>query len=126
MPFTTTVRNSLVNHLLKGTAMAQPGNIYVSLFNGNPEAGGTELSGGGYGRVLNNAWAAASNGQSSNSGEVAFPTATGNWQQATYFGLHDATTGGTRLGSGALTQPRTVAAGDPARFPAGALIVRIT
>src|SRR5690606_2875021 len=85
-------RDALVDHLLKTAAFTQPSNIYVALFNGDPEGAGSELTGGSYARVQHNAWDAASDGVSQNDGAVTFPTATGDWSEADYFALYDAST----------------------------------
>jgi hypothetical protein len=127
MPLSTYLINELLDHFLKVGSFTQPTNIYVSLHSADPgDTGANELSGGSYARVVMNVWDVAAAGASENTNVIAFATASGDWAQATHFGLWDAITTGNFLGGAALTTPRTVASGDDAEFAAGALDVSIT
>ena len=61
MPFSVVERNASIN----GTAARM---TYVTLYNGNPESGGTELA--GISRVAVPGWTTASNGSRALSGSV--------------------------------------------------------
>jgi hypothetical protein len=118
-------RDALVDHLLKTAAFTVPTNICVALFNGDPEAAGSELSGNSYARVTHNVWNAAADGVATNDGAITFPTATGAWSEADYVALFDATTVGNRLGSGALDVAKTAGDGDTIAFADTELTVAI-
>jgi hypothetical protein len=64
----------------------------VALFDGDPDAGGEELSGNGYARasVDTGDWSPAADGVKE-SDPIAFADATGAWETATHVGLYDAT-----------------------------------
>ena len=101
-------------------------NAYVSLHTADPlDLGGSEVSGGAYARQGPVAFtdAGANPTVASNSAIVTFPAATAIWGTVTHFGLWDAKTGGVFRGSGAVLTPKTVGAGDTARFATGALTV---
>ena len=116
------LEDALVNHVLRNTALTSPTTVYVALFTAvtDAEAGtGTEVTGGSYARTAAT-FSAPSNGVTSNSGIVTFPTATGSWGTVTHAGLFDASSGGNALTIlKALTASKTVASGDVLRFPVG-------
>lgn len=113
-----------------GPAPTTPANLYVAMFTGDPQQGGAELAGNGYGRVQ-------------------VPTGTANWERldtetvqtktsvtfagpspsphptTTYAGIFDAPTGGNLVASGQLTTPRSWSVGVPQVFNAGAIRVII-
>lgn len=70
---------------------------------------------------------APSNGVSTNSGAVTFPTATGTWGTVSHFVLVDSGThgAGNVLFHGALTASKTVASGDSISFADGQLSVTL-
>jgi hypothetical protein len=69
MPFSVVERNASIN----GAAGRM---TYVTLYNGNPEGGGTELA--GISRVAVPGWTAASNGSRSLSGSVGITVPAGS------------------------------------------------
>jgi hypothetical protein len=100
------------------------GSRFISLHSGDPgNTGASELSGGGYARVAGGDFTVTGGNPSTaaNDGVVEFPTATGDWLEATHFGIWSASTGGTFIGGDALTTAKTITTDDVARFPAGAL-----
>lgn len=118
------LENALVNHVLRNTAYTSPAAVYVGLFTAvtDAEAGtGTEVTGGSYARVAAT-FSAPSNGATSNSGAVTFPTATADWGNCTYFAIFDASSGGNALSAiKALTNARNVLNGDTISFATGEL-----
>lgn len=84
-------------NLLRGTNVSgfTP---YLALFNGSPESGGSELSGGGYGRVALTFGAPAvqPSGQTniSNSAAATTARATTSWGTWTYTAVYDAVSSG--------------------------------
>lgn len=101
--------------------------LYLALFTAvtDAEAGtGTEVSGGAYARQAyhpgNANWGASSNGATSNSNIITFPTATANWGTITHAALFDRLTGGNPVSViKALAANKIINSGDVFRFPAG-------
>jgi hypothetical protein len=105
------------------TAPPSTGGSFISLHTGDPgNTGATEISSGGY---IRQGGSFANSGQNptiaSNNTIVAFPAATAAWGTVAYFGVWDAPTLGSFLGSGALDAPQPVNPGDQVRFIVGAL-----
>jgi len=117
MGWTTAYRNLVQDS-------GSPANIYVSLYNGDPEGAGTELTGGGYARQTCAIGTSAS-GVTSNTANEVF-TATGNMGTATYAGWHSAATGGTLYGGDALSASRSMVTGATLTFVTGAIDLTIT
>ena len=71
-----------------------PNPFEVALFDDDPDLGGVELAGNGYGRgtCTTADWNPAAGGVKS-TGPLAFPAATGEWVTATHVGLYDAVVG---------------------------------
>ena len=66
------------------------------------------MSGGSYARQIA-AFSAPSNGATSNSSDITFPTATSpNWGTITHAAIHDAVTSGNMLFHSALTSSKVV------------------
>lgn len=101
-----------------------PATIYISLYNGDPEGAGSELTGGGYARQ-SCALGASATGNTSNTANIVF-TATGNMGTATYAGWHSAATGGTLYGGDALSASRSMVTGATLTFVTGAIDLQIT
>lgn len=122
--------SNIVNLILRATAVSAPSAHYVALFSSNPGQTGTtgELSGGGYARVQHDSWTAynTSTRRSTNNGDITFPVATGNWTQPTHFGVFDASTGGTFLFGGTITNPRDILTDDQFVARSGQLIFEFT
>ncbi len=127
MGASTYLANNVLDHVLKTAAFAQPTTVYASLHSGDPgTTGASELSGGGYARVLHNGWNAAASGSASNNGLIAFPQATADWTQATHFWLWDAASAGNFLGGATLNTAKTVLNGDTAEFATQAITVSMS
>lgn len=112
----------LLDHVLKTGDYAVPTDIYVALFVGDPldtGAGGAEVSGGSYVRVICNTWDAASSRATENTGAITFPEATASWGTVTHFAIYDAITTGNFLAHGVLTASKAIGSGDNAEFAAG-------
>jgi hypothetical protein len=127
--FTDHWENEILDHLFGKGSYTLP-TIHVGLSTADPGDDGTGLSepsGNGYARVATSAadWNSASGGALDNANAIEFPQATGNWGSITHFALFDASTGGNMLAHGSLTQSKTIASGDTARFSAGDLDVSL-
>ena len=121
------LENELLDHVYGNAAYAAPATVYVALFTVAPTdaGGGTEVTGGSYGRlaVTNNAtnWPAASGGAKSNGTVFTFATATADWGTVVAFAIFDALTAGNMLSWATLTTNKTVSNGETAKFAVGDL-----
>ena len=112
----------LLDFLMTTGTATRPTNWYVALYTGAPSdsGGGTEVSGAGYARQSVAFDAAASpGGTTSNSADVSFTAAGGNYGTVTHLGIFDASSSGNLLWHGALTADKTVEDGDTITFTAG-------
>lgn len=119
----------IVEHFLRNNAVSSPATVYLALFESDPneDASGTETSYANYARQAT-AWTAMdAQGQTKNSGAIAFP-ANGNASAsvtATHAALFDAASGGNMLLHGPLSSPKTLAVGDVLSFQANALALTL-
>lgn len=113
MPQSTYLRNAMVNVTLRNTAYTTPTTVYVALYTTDPTAAdtGTEVTGGSYARQAAT-FIAPTNGVTSNSANITFPTATANWGTVAYIGIRDALTAGNLLYSQALAVSRVINTND--------------
>ena len=119
--------NKILDHIF-GKGSYTPPTIYVGLSTADPGDDGTGLSepsGNGYARVQTAAsdWNSASGGSLDNAEVIEFSEATGDWGTVTHFALFDTASGGNLLAHGSLSQSKSIAGGDTARFAAGDLDV---
>lgn len=105
------VCNKMLDHILKITPMSQPTNIYIALFDGDPEDAGVECPGATYARIQANGWTNAASRALSNEAKLEFAEAGDDWGNVNYVVAYDAITGGDILGKDDITQI-TVNAGD--------------
>lgn len=120
------LENALINATLRNTTFTSPTTVYVGLYTSDPGEGntGTEVSGGSYARVAVT-FGAPSNGVSTNSASVTFPTATGTWGTVSHIGILDALTSGNLLYYTALDASKTIASGDVFTISTGNLSVTL-
>jgi hypothetical protein len=120
------LENALINATLRNTSYTSPAAVYVGLYTSDPGEGntGTEVSGGSYARTAVT-FGAPSNGVSTNSASVTFPTATGTWGTVTHIGILDATTSGNLLYYTALDASKSIASGDVFTISTGNLSVTL-
>lgn len=123
MSKTNYLEQALLNHVLRNVSYASPTQPYVALYTVAPDdtGGGTEVSGGAYARQPVT-FTAPTPDSCSNSTDVTFPIATGDWGTVVAFGIFDAVTGGNLLYYANLTVARDVLTSDQLRFPTGQLI----
>lgn len=124
--FSNYLENALVNAVLRNTTYTSPATVYVALFTTDPtDAGsGTELSGSAYARTAVT-FGAPSNGVTTNSADVTFPTATASWGVVTHIGLYDALTSGNLLFHTPLDSSKTIDSGDIFKIASGSLSVTL-
>jgi hypothetical protein len=120
------LENALINVTLRNTAFTSPTVVYVALYTTDPTDAdtGTEVSGGSYARTAVT-FGAPSNGVTTNSASVTFPTATASWGTVSYIGLRNASTAGNLLFHTALDEAKTVGAGDIFTISTGNLSVTL-
>ena len=124
--FSDFLENALINAVLRNTTYTSPATVYVSLYTTDPTDAdtGTEVSGGSYARTAVT-MGAPSNGVSTNSADVTFPTATGSWGTVTHIGIHDALTSGNLLFHTPLDTSKTIDSGDIFKIASGNLSVTL-
>jgi hypothetical protein len=120
------LEDALINVTLRATAYTAPATVYVSLWTSDPtDAGsGTEVSGGSYARTAVT-FAAPSNGVTTNSADVTFPTATASWGVVGWIGINDASTAGNLLYHSPLDTSKTIDSGDIFKISTGNLSVTL-
>lgn len=119
------LENKILDKVFKNTDFSVT-TVYVALFTADPgeASGGTEVSGGSYARTAAT-FATAASGATSNNADIVFPEATGNWGTVTHAACMDASSGGNRLWTGALTASKAVNTGITFRIPTGDLDVTL-
>lgn len=120
------LENALINATLRNTGYTTPTTVYVGLYTTDPTDAntGTEVSGGSYARQ-SSTFGAPSDGASTTSADVTFPTCTENWGTVTHFGILDASTSGNLLYHGALNNSKNIQTGDILKIEAGNLTVTL-
>lgn len=118
------LEDAVINAVLRNTSYTSPAAVYVGLYTSDPGEGntGTEVSGGSYARTAVT-FGAPSNGVSTNSASVTFPTATGTWGTVTHIGILDASTSGNLLYYTPLDASKSIASGDVFTISTGNLSV---
>jgi len=120
------LENALINVTLRATSYTAPTTVYVALYTSDPTDAdiGTEVTGGSYARTAVT-FAAPSNGVSTNSADVTFPTCTAGWGVVTHIGLRDASTAGNLLYHTPLDTSKTIDSGDIFKISTGNLSVTL-
>ena len=122
------LENALINVTLRATSYTAPTTVYVALYTTDPTDAdvGTEVStsGTGYARTAVT-FGAPSNGVSTNSATVTFPTATAAFGTVTHIGLRDASTAGNLLYHTPLDTSKTIDSGDIFSITTGNLSVTL-
>ena len=120
------LENALINATLRATSYTSPATVYVALYTADPTDAdaGTEVTGGSYART-SVTFGAPSNGVSTNSADVTFPTCTASWGTVTPLGLRDASTAGNLLYHSPLDDSKTVGIGDVFKITTGNLSVTL-
>lgn len=120
------LENALIDATLRNTSYTSPTNVYVALHTADPQddASGAEVSGGSYART-SVTFGAPSDGASSNSADVTFPTATASWGTVTHIGIWNAASGGQLLYHTPLDSSKTIDTGDIFKITATNLTVTL-
>lgn len=125
MSFTNYLETEILDHVFGGNAYTAPATLYIGLYTAAPSdtGGGTELSGLGYARQ--SAAFDVTGNTASNSANIEFPAATGDWGTVTHAGIFDALTGGNLIAYATLTSSKVVETGDILRFSTSQLAVTL-
>ena len=120
------LENALINVTLRATSYTAPTTVYVALYTTDPTDAdtGTEVTGGSYARTAVT-FAAPSNGVTTNSADVTFPTCTLAWGTVTHIGIRDASTAGNLLYHTPLDASKTIDLGDIFKITTGNLSVTL-
>lgn len=127
----TYAANLLLDHYVVKTEFTQLANLYAFLSEGNPGddfSGVTEPVGNGYARVVANTWTESPQATFSNTSQLNFPKATGDWRlgnNLAYCGLYDALTVGNGLCYGALGTAQAINTNERPYFAAGGFAMTI-
>ena len=124
--FSNYLENALINAVLRNTSYTSPTTVYVGLFTNDPTDAdsGTEVTGGSYARTAAT-FGAPSNGVSTNSADITFPTATASWGEVTHVGIYDASSAGNLLFHTGLDTAKTIDSGDIFKITSGNLSVTL-
>ena len=124
--FSNYLENAVINAVLRATTYTSPTTVYVALFTTDPTDAdtGSEVSTGSYARTAVT-MGAPSNGVTTNSADVTFPTATASWGTVTHIGIHDASTAGNLLFHTPLDTSKTIDSGDIFKITSGNLSVTL-
>ena len=111
--FSNYLENALINATVRNTTFTSPATVYLGLFITDPTDAntGTEVSGGSYARQ-SITFASPSNGVTSNSAQITFPTATADWGTVGWIGIYDSLTSGNLLYHAPLTTSKVIGTGD--------------
>jgi hypothetical protein len=123
------LENAVLKHVFGIASFTAPANLYFAIYKGDPEASGTEVSGGSYARVSvasgSGQWSASAN-VVTNINDITFPTATADWATtgtpATHIAVFDASSGGNMLYSAPLIVPVAILNGNTFKISAGQAI----
>jgi len=127
---TAAVRNSMVDWLVGTASPAAAATRYIAPFNGDPQAGGTELtntiSGSATRPTLTSAMGAASGGAAVNTTDITFTNSAVGGGTVDHVAIMSAATAGTVMASTAVNAAKTVAIGDSLKILSGNLSAGIT
>lgn len=125
--FSNYLENALINATVRATSYTSPATVYLGLFTSDPTDAntGTEITGGSYARQ-SITFASPSNGVTSNSADITFPTATADWGTVGWIGIYDALTSGNLLYHAPLTVTKTISNGDTFKIATGNLTLTLT
>lgn len=120
------LENALINATLRNTAYTSPTTVYVALHTADPQddASGAEVSGGSYART-SATFGAPSDGSSTTTADITFPTATASWGTVTHIGIWNASSGGQLLYHTPLDTSKAIDSGDVFKILTGNLTVTL-
>ncbi len=125
MSFSNTFETTVLTWVFTTGSATRPTAWHIALYTGAPDdtGGGTEVSGGGYGRQA--VTFTISGNTASNNAAIEWDTATAGYGTVTHVGVFDASTGGNLIAYAALTTSKTIDTGDVFRLPSGDLDITL-
>jgi hypothetical protein len=117
------VKNAVLNHIFGKATYTPYANLYLALYNGDPESGGTEIEYTGYARKQI-VFADPATRSIQNSNEITFAECDGA-KTATHGVILSALTGGDILGVSDLNPVLNIVSGNEPVIPAGTISVNI-
>jgi hypothetical protein len=121
----TTYANQILDFAFRNQSLSQP-TIYCGLSTTVPDdTGNVTEPGQNYARVAHSAWDASSGGASENTGAITFTQANASWGTITYTFLAAASTAGTLMFYGNVTD-QAVGSGDTVEFADGAFDITLS
>ena len=130
---TQAYRQAIVNYLRGNGAPTAISNVYIDIYNGDPQSGGTSVLSTVTGSATRpsvasalGAATAASPSVSSNASTISISASASAGATITHIALFDSATGGNLIASHALTSgSQTVVTGNPVSVPASGLSISI-
>ena len=125
MSFSNTFETTVLTWVFTTGSATRPTAWHIALYTGAPDdtGGGTEVSGGGYGRQA--VTFTISGNTASNNAAIEWDTATAGYGTVTHVGVFDAATSGNLIAYAALTTSKTIDTGDVFRLPSGDLDITL-
>jgi hypothetical protein len=125
MSFSNTFETTVLTWVFTTGSATRPTAWHIALYTGAPDdtGGGTEVSGGGYGRQA--VTFTISGNTASNNAAIEWDTATAGYGTVTHVGVFDAASGGNLIAYAALTTSKTIDTGDVFRLPSGDLDITL-
>ena len=125
MSFSNTFETTVLTWVFTTGSATRPTAWHIALYTGAPDdtGGGTEVSGGGYGRQA--VTFTISGNTASNNAAIEWDTATASFGTVTHVGVFDAASGGNLIAYAALTTSKTIDTGDVFRLPSGDLDITL-
>ena len=125
MSFSNTFETTVLTWVFTTSSATRPTAWHIALYTAAPNdtGGGTEVSGGGYGRKA--VTFTVSGNTASNNAAIEWDTATASFGTVTHVGVFDAASGGNLIAYAALTTSKTIDTGDVFRLPSGDLDITL-
>ena len=125
MSFSNTFETTVLTWVFTTGSATRPTAWHIALYTAAPSdtGGGTEVSGGGYGRQA--VTFTISGNTASNNAAIEWDTATSGYGTVTHVGVFDAASGGNLIAYAALTTSKTIDTGDVFRLPSGDLDITL-
>ena len=125
MSFSNTFETTVLTWVFTTGSATRPTAWHIALYTAAPSdtGGGTEVSGGGYGRKA--VTFVVSGNTASNNAAIEWDVATDNYGTVSHVGVFDASSGGNLIAYAALTTSKTISTGDVFRLPSGDLDITL-
>jgi len=125
MSLSDTYETNVLNYLFTASAATRPTAWYVGLqtSSNTDDTPGAEISGGAYARQ--SVALSVTGNLATNSGVLAWPTATSEWGDITSVAVYDAATSGNQIAHADLTVVKNVGVGDNFRIMSGQLDITL-